>query len=171
VLGNGFRPEKTLALLELRARGAATRTTRAGSGARLRRCEVTHFMKYVVSTERSVPETVDRLTKSLADRKFGVLHVHDLKKTLNGKGVPFSPECQVMEVCNPQQAAKVLSDDIDLNMALPCRVSVYEKDDKVRIGMLSPVQMLNSLSDSPGLAEIAREVESVLEEAMQEAAR
>lgn len=127
-------------------------------------------MKYVVPTERTVPEAVERLTKALADRKFGVLHVHDLKKTLNGKGVAFSPECQVMEVCNPQQAAKVLSDDIDLNMALPCRVSVFEKDGKVQIGMLSPVEMLGSLSDSPALAEIAAEVEQVLEEAIAEAA-
>ena len=128
-------------------------------------------MKYILTSTHSVPEAVDRLSAALADRKFGVLHIHDLHKTLNSKGVPFEPECQVMEVCNPQQAAKVLSDDLDMNMALPCRVSVYEKDGQTCIGMLSPKAMLQSLSDSPRLAEIAGEVESVLKEAMQEAAR
>ena len=128
-------------------------------------------MKYILTTDRTVSEAVDRLSESLAARKFGVLHIHDLNKTLNGKGIPFEPECQVMEVCNPQQAAKVLADDIDLNMALPCRISVYRKNDRTCIGMLSPKEMLKTLSDSPHLAKIAEEVESVLKAAMEEAAR
>jgi uncharacterized protein (DUF302 family) len=119
-------------------------------------------MKHVVTADCSVAEAVDRLTEALKQRKFGVLHVHNLKATLNGKGVPFAPECQVMEVCNPQQAAKVLAEDIDLNMALPCRVSVYEKDGVTHIGMLSPKAMLNELSDSPALRTVAAEVEDVL---------
>ncbi len=128
-------------------------------------------MKYILTSEHSVPEAVDRLTTALVDRKFGVLHIHDLHKTLNSKGIPFEPECQVLEVCNPQQAAKVLSDDIDLNMALPCRVSVYRKDQQTHIGMISPKEMLKMLSTSPALAEVANEVEEVLKDAMDEAAQ
>jgi len=127
-------------------------------------------MKEIVTANCSVTEAVERLTAALQRRKFGVLHIHDLNATLNGKGVPFDPECQVMEVCNPQQAAKVLAEDIDLNMALPCRVSVYDKDGKTRIGMLSPKAMLEELSDSAALRDIAEEVENVLRAAIAEAA-
>ena len=127
-------------------------------------------MKQVVTASCSVGEAVERLTEALKARKFGVLHVHDLKATLNSKGVPFEAECQVMEVCNPQQAARVLADDIDLNMALPCRVSVYEKDGVTRIGMLSPKAMLEELSDSAALRTVAAEVEDVLHMAIAEAA-
>ncbi len=102
-------------------------------------------MKYILKSEYSVSAAVDRLVAALTARKFGVLHIHDLHKTLNSKGIPFEPECQVLEVCNPQQAAKVLSDDIDLNMALPCRVSVYEKDHQTQIGMISPKEMIKAL--------------------------
>ena len=126
-------------------------------------------MKQIVTARGSVSETAERLTDALQKRKFGVLHVHDLKKTLTSKGVPFGPECRVLEVCNPQQAAKVLTDDIDLNMALPCRISVYEKGGKTRIGMLSPKAMLAGLSDSRALAKVADEVESVLRDAIAEA--
>jgi uncharacterized protein (DUF302 family) len=128
-------------------------------------------MKQLVAAKGSVDETVQRLTEALKARKFGVLHVHNLKATLNSKGVPFETECQVMEVCNPQQAAKVLADDIDLNMALPCRVSVYEKDGVTQIGMLSPKAMLRELSKSPALTDVASEVEDVLTEAIREAAQ
>ncbi len=128
-------------------------------------------MKYVINSPLTVPETVERLTAELMERKFGVLHVHDLHKTLNSKGVPFEPECQVLEVCNPQQAAKVLSDDIDMNMALPCRVSVYEKNGVTQIGMIRPQQMLSMLADSPALAAVAEEVESTLISAIDAAAK
>ncbi|MEJ2138835.1 MAG: DUF302 domain-containing protein [Gammaproteobacteria bacterium] len=127
-------------------------------------------MKHIVTSTRAVDDTVTRLTEELGSRKFGVLHIHDLHKTLNSKGVPFGPQCQVLEVCNPQQAAKVLSDDIDMNMALPCRISVYEKDGQTCIGMLSPKQTLKLMSDSPQLAEVADEVEAVLVAAIDEAA-
>jgi uncharacterized protein (DUF302 family) len=127
-------------------------------------------MKQVVGTNLSVAEVVDRLTEALKARQFGVLHVHDLKVTLNGKGVPFTPECRVLEVCNPAQAAKVLEADIDLNMALPCRVSVYQRNGRTQIGMLSPVAMIGQLSESPALHAVAAEVEGVLVDAIREAA-
>jgi uncharacterized protein (DUF302 family) len=128
-------------------------------------------MKQIWTANCSVSEARDRLTEALMERKFGVLHVHNLKATLNSKGVPFETECEVLEVCNPGQAAKVLSEDIDLNMALPCRVSVYEKDGKTQIGMMSPKAMLEELSDSPVLREVATEVESVLTEAIEAVAK
>jgi uncharacterized protein (DUF302 family) len=56
-------------------------------------------------------------------------------------------------------------------MALPCRVSVYSKDQKTQIGMISPKEMLRTLSNSPALAEVANEVEEVLKDAMDEAAQ
>jgi uncharacterized protein (DUF302 family) len=127
-------------------------------------------MKQIWNAPCTVPEAADRLTAALKKRQFGVLHVHDLKATLNSKGVPFETECRVLEVCNPGQAAKVLSQDIDLNMALPCRVSVYEKGGSTRIGMMSPKAMLKELSDSPALNAVADEVETVLKEAIEEAA-
>lgn len=127
-------------------------------------------MKQIWNAACTVPEAADRLTAALKKRQFGVLHVHDLKATLNSKGVPFETECRVLEVCNPGQAAKVLSQDIDLNMALPCRVSVYEKGGSTRIGMMSPKAMLKELSDSPVLNAVADEVETVLKEAIEEAA-
>jgi uncharacterized protein (DUF302 family) len=88
-----------------------------------------------------------------------VLHVHNIGNTLRGKGVAFEEECNVFEVCNPGQAAKVLSSDMRLNMALPCRISVYTEKGKTRIGTISPVQMLTMLSGDAALSQVAKEVE------------
>ena len=125
-------------------------------------------MKQIWSVDLGVADAAERLTEALVRRRFGVLHVHNLKQTLNSKGVPFETECRVMEVCNPQQAARVLADDIDLNMALPCRISVYEKNGRTQIGMLSPKAMLRELSDSAALQSVADEVEATLTDAIEE---
>jgi uncharacterized protein (DUF302 family) len=87
------------------------------------------------------------------------LAVHDLGKTLRSKGVELSENCHIFEVCNPQQAANVLNQDMSLNMALPCRISVYTKGGKTWIGMIRPGDMLRQLSAAPELLEVARQVE------------
>jgi uncharacterized protein (DUF302 family) len=73
--------------------------------------------------------------------------------------VEFKENCKVFEVCDPNQAAKVMSADMRLNMALPCRISVYTENGITRIGMIKPAQMLSALSDDPALQEVAIEVE------------
>jgi uncharacterized protein (DUF302 family) len=40
----------------------------------------------------------------VVDQDFGVLAVHDLGNTLRSKGLPFSEQCRIFEVCNPKQA-------------------------------------------------------------------
>ncbi len=126
-------------------------------------------MHYIVESDKSVEQAAADLEASIKHHKFGVLHIHDLKATLNKKGVPFENACLVLEVCNPHEAAKVLAEDMALNMALPCRISVYEQDGKTKIGMIKPTPMLAMLSDSPTLRETAAHVEEVLTTAINEA--
>ena len=57
----------------------------------------------------------------------------------------------------------------DLNMALPCRVSVYSEGGKTKIGMMKPSAMLKALSDSPALARVAQEVEETIIQMIAEA--
>lgn len=116
-------------------------------------------MYYIVESGKSFEQASQDLDAAVKHHGFGVLHVHNLGDTLRGKGIAFTENCNVFEVCNPAQAAKVLSTDMRLNMALPCRISVYTEQGKTKIGTISPVQMLSSLSQDPALNEVAKEVE------------
>ncbi len=116
-------------------------------------------MRYVVSSEKSVEQATTDLEEAVKRNGFGVLHQYDLKKTLAGKGVELPHECRILDICNPQQAARVLAADMGMNVALPCRVSVYEEGGRTRIGMVKPTAMLASLSDSPDLRRVAEDVE------------
>jgi uncharacterized protein (DUF302 family) len=126
-------------------------------------------MKYIVETPKSVEQAVADLQAAVQRHKFGVLHIHNLQETLKKKGVDFPNACQILEICNPQKANEVLSEDMDLNMGLPCRVSVYSEGGKTKIGMMRPSAMLKALSDSPALASVAQDVEKTIIEMISEA--
>ena len=117
-------------------------------------------MYYTVETDKDFEQASKDLESAVAQHGFGVLHVHNLGDTLRSKGVDFKEECHVFEVCNPVQAAKVLSADMRLNMALPCRISVYTEKGKTVIGLIRPAEMLSALSDDASLAEVSQDVEA-----------
>ncbi|MFZ2171003.1 MAG: DUF302 domain-containing protein [Methylococcaceae bacterium] len=116
-------------------------------------------MYYIVETNKSFDQASADLESAVKRLGFGVLHVHDLGTTLRSKGIAFDEQCKVFEVCNPGQAAKVLSTDMRLNMALPCRISVFTEKGKTKIGLIKPVQMLSALSQDAALTQVAKEVE------------
>ncbi|HEX9195744.1 MAG TPA: DUF302 domain-containing protein [Azonexus sp.] len=116
-------------------------------------------MYYIVETQKTFEQASSDLESAVKNHGFGVLHVHDLGSTLRSKGIAFDEQCKVFEVCNPLQAAKVLATDMRLNMALPCRISVFTEGGKTRIGLIKPEQMLATLSQDAALLQVATEVE------------
>lgn len=111
--------------------------------------------------------TVDQISEAIAvaaeAQGFGVLHQYDFQQILESKGYPIASSCRVFEICNPRQASEVLAADMSLNMALPCRVSVYEQDGRTVVGMIPPTALLALVSDNAAIASSAREVEAAME--------
>jgi uncharacterized protein (DUF302 family) len=124
----------------------------------------------IFESQKSFDEAVTALEQAVVDNGFSVLHVHNLTEKLNSKGFDFAPQVRVFEVCNPAQAYKVLSTDIKVNMALPCRISVWEENGVVKIGYVRPEPTLHMISEETSLVAVAQEVESVLDKIV-EAAR
>ena len=118
-------------------------------------------MYYVVDSKKDFNKASEDLEARVKELGFGVLHIHDIGETLRGKGVEFTENCRVFEVCNPVQAQKVLAIDMRLNMALPCRISVFTEKGVTKIGLIKPAEMLTALSDDQTLMDIAREVEAI----------
>lgn len=124
---------------------------------------------YIVETSKTFEQASTDLEAAVKRNAFGVLHIHDLGNTLRSKGVDFAEQCKVFEICNPAQASKVLATDIRINMALPCRISVYTEQGKTSIGMIRPMPMLTALSQDATLVEIARQVETQTTQIIDEA--
>jgi uncharacterized protein (DUF302 family) len=118
-------------------------------------------MLYVRESNKSIDEVCSKIQEAAVQNKFGVLAVIDLKEKMAAKGVQFGPQCRIIEVCNPMQAKKVLEKNMTISSALPCRISVYEEANKVKIVTLMPTVLLN-LFGNPELAPVAKDVEDTM---------
>ena len=121
------------------------------------------------STDKTVSETAVALEAAVQANHFGVMQVHNLKETMAKKGVEFAPECLIFEVCQPQQAKKVLEQNMSVSTALPCRISIYEEGGKTILATLKPTTLL-ALFHTPQLKGVAQEVEDTIVKIMKEAA-
>src|ERR1039457_46962 len=122
-----------------------------------------------LSTDKSVSETAASLHSAVEANHFGVMQVHNLKETMVKKGVEFARECLIFEVCQPQQAKKVLDENMSVSAALPCRISIYEEAGKTILATLKPTTLL-ALFNTPQLAGVAQEVEDTMVKIMTESA-
>ena len=75
-------------------------------------------MLITLSTDKSVSEAAIALQAAVEANHFGVMQVHNLKETLTKKGVELEPECLIFEVCQPQQAKRVLDQNMSVSTAL-----------------------------------------------------
>ena len=126
-------------------------------------------MLYEIVTKRTPQQAGQALEAAAQKHKFGVLAVHNLKETMAKKGVEFSKECLIYEVCNPFQAKKVLEANPSISTALPCRIAVFEEGDHSRLSTIRPTAML-SLFGNKDMDPVAQEIEQVIIAMMKEAA-
>jgi uncharacterized protein (DUF302 family) len=117
------------------------------------------MMLYVTETSKDFETAAKDLEEAVKRQKYGILHIHDLQKTLKEKGINFPRRVRIFEVCNPQRAVRVLTAHMPVNLALPCRISVFEEGGKVKIGMIKPTFLLSVFPDSETLKGEAQEVE------------
>ena len=120
-------------------------------------------------TEKTVSAAADALQAAVKGNHFGVMQVHNLQETMVQKGVEFDHECLIFEVCQPQQAKKVLDENMSVCTALPCRISIYEEGGKSVLATLKPTTLL-AMFNTPQLEGVAQEVEDTIVKIMTEAA-
>jgi uncharacterized protein (DUF302 family) len=123
-----------------------------------------------LATDKTVSETAITLQAAVEANYFGVMQIHNLKETMAKKGVEFTRECLIFEVCQPQQAKKVLEQNMSVSTALPCRISIYEENGKTILATLKPTTLL-TMFNTPQLEGVALEVEETILKIMTEAVR
>lgn len=120
-----------------------------------------------VGSNKTVQEIEKLFPEVCAKYKFGVLGSYNLRQKMNEKGVPFERECLVFEVCNPQQAKKVLEANISIATVLPCRIAVYQEGETTKIAAVKPTALLG-LFPNPELKPVAEEVETIIFQIMED---
>ena len=106
-------------------------------------------------------KTVEMLVADAEKREWKVPAVHDLQQSLAKSGKEVRP-VKVIEICKPQYSGQMLelNDERIISVMMPCRISVYEKDDGYTY-----VSLINAGEITSGLsASIARVMKEASDE-------
>jgi uncharacterized protein (DUF302 family) len=94
-------------------------------------------------------KTVQILTENAEKREWKVPFIHDLQQSLAKSGKNVRP-VKVIEICKPQYSGKMLelNDERIISVMMPCRISVYEKDDtSTYVSLINAGAMASTLTD------------------------
>ncbi|MHA6252726.1 DUF302 domain-containing protein [Oceanobacillus sp. CAU 1775] len=116
---------------------------------------------YTVETDKTIAEAISALEESLKEEKFGVLWQFDIQEKLQEKGLDFDQSYRVLEVCNPHEAKRVLSENQMVGYFLPCKIVVYDDNGRTKIGMPRPTALINMVDDG-ALKNLAVDIEKRL---------
>jgi uncharacterized protein (DUF302 family) len=95
-------------------------------------------------------QTVEKLVAEAERREWKVPFVHDLQQSLAKSGKEVKP-VKVIEICKPEYSGKMLelNDERIISVMMPCRISVYEKEDgKTYIALVNAGNMSSQLPDN-----------------------
>ena len=109
-------------------------------------------------------KTVELLVADAEKREWKIPAVHDLQQSLAKSGKDVRP-VKVIEICKPQYSGQMLelNDERIISVMMPCRISVYEKEDG-----LTYVSLINAGEMASGLpANIARVMKEASDETSQ----
>lgn len=116
---------------------------------------------YTVETKKSPEQVIADLQESLKEEKFSVLWQLNMKEKLQDKGVEFDQTYHILEVCNPVEAKRVLSENALVGYFLPCKIAVYEENGTTKIGMPKPTALIG-LVENEQLMALAQDIENRL---------
>ena len=92
-------------------------------------------------------KTVEFLIGAAIKMNWNILTVHDLQQSLAKAGKIVNP-VKVIEICKPEHSGKILSknDERIVSVLLPCRLSVYLKEDgKTYVAIMNIAALLPAM--------------------------
>jgi uncharacterized protein (DUF302 family) len=100
---------------------------------------------------------IEKVTAELKAEGFGVLTTIDVRATMKAKlGVDFPPYV-ILGACSPPHAHRVLTEEKDVGVFLPCNVLVYQEEGRTVVSAMNPTEAMASV-ENDALVPVAREV-------------
>ncbi|MUG86249.1 DUF302 domain-containing protein [Paenibacillus timonensis] len=116
---------------------------------------------YTVETIKTPEQAIAELTNQLKEEQFGILWQFNMKDKLHEKGVELDINYHILEVCNPVEAKRVLTENTLVGYFLPCKLVVYQENETTKIGMPRPSALIGLIENSE-MMKIASDIENRL---------
>jgi uncharacterized protein (DUF302 family) len=124
---------------------------------------------YFTKTLRlSFEDSLNKVTKELKKKGFGVLTEIDVRETLKKKLDVDFRKYRILGACNPPFAHKALQAEDKIGTMLPCNVIVQEKgENETEVSAIDPIASMQAV-ENPGLGNVAKDVQKMLKSVIEE---
>jgi len=114
---------------------------------------------YRVKTRSTFDEAVTQATEALAAEGFGILTEIDVRATLKKKINLDFRRYLILGACNPHLASRMLAEELDIGLLMPCNAIVYENDDGTATVSLLSAKAMADVTGRDDLTSIVDEAE------------
>ncbi len=115
---------------------------------------------YTKQVELEFSEALQRAKEALLAGGFGILFEIDFAGTLREKTGVEMEDYAVLGACNPHNAKKVLMEEAEAGLLLPCNVAVYKRGGNVFVSTVMPSVVIQS--ENRDIKAAASDVENML---------
>jgi len=119
-------------------------------------------MIYEKIIDMNAKEAVEQFKIYAKENGLTILGEKNMKDVLKESGYFYTYNTYVLEVCNAEMAVNMLNSSEQSVYDLPCKVSVFETDEAVKIGFRKPSKIIAQLDNGDESKHYAAEVEDSL---------
>lgn len=101
-------------------------------------------MIYKTSTSYPLETVKAQMEEKAKILGFGLLGTYEFKKILKSKGFEITRDVTVYELCNPVAAHSALNALPEISVYLPCRLSVYRKNNMTILATIGIEEILQA---------------------------
>ena len=116
---------------------------------------------FVKTTTLDFDEAMQKVEQELQNESFKILTTIDAQTKFKEKLNIDFPKYTILGACNPMLAHQAISAEWNIGLLLPCNVILYEKDDRVWVGVMKPTAAMSSVKND-ALKGLATTVEAKL---------
>ncbi len=118
----------------------------------------------IAETDKSFDEAVISVLKAVEQKGWALFQIYDLKERLAAKGFEQKP-LKIIEICKGKHANIFLNKNRLISLCLPCKINVFEDDNKVKIVGMNPkimAQFFSEVNESDA-EEVFKEIKEIVD--------
>ena len=100
---------------------------------------------YKIVSNQSIEKIADRVQTECDNYKFALLKTYNYHEIVESKGFPIKRKVYIYEICQAKTASLMLTDYSGFSIFMPCKLAIYEHDNKTIISTMDMSIMLKAV--------------------------
>lgn len=98
-----------------------------------------------VESNKPIDDIANRVQKECDHYKFALLYTYNYHEIVESKGFPIKRKVYIYEICQALTASLMLANHPHFSVFMPCKIAIYEKENKTIISTMNMEPMLSSV--------------------------